>query len=58
LDQAGSGSGVWRREPAPEERAEVTRFLGEEPPVSCLIAAEDRAIRQGRFSRRGRADVR
>ena len=60
------------REPTPEERAEVTRLVGDEPPVlvafeadgggtassSCLIAAEDWAVRQGRFSRRGSADVR
>ncbi len=53
------------REPAPEERAEVTRLVGAEPPVlvafeadgggtepvACLIAAEDWAIRQGRFPR-------
>ncbi|MER7517450.1 hypothetical protein [Streptomyces sp. NPDC126499] len=60
------------REPVPEERAEVTRLLGADPPVlvafeadgggtapvSCLIAAESWAVRQGRFSRPGGTDVR
>ncbi|MFF5976070.1 hypothetical protein ACFY7C_31625 [Streptomyces sp. NPDC012769] len=60
------------REPTPRERAEITRLVGDEPgvlvafeadgggtePVSCLIAADGWAIRQGRFSRRGSADVR
>ncbi|MFD3537370.1 hypothetical protein [Streptomyces sp. NPDC058664] len=53
------------REATPGERAEATRLVGAEPPVLvafeadgggtepavCLIAAEDRAIRRGRFPR-------
>ncbi|MFD7976895.1 hypothetical protein [Streptomyces sp. NPDC059071] len=54
------------RLPTPEERAEVARAVGEEPPVllafeadgggtepvSCLIAAESWAVRQGYFPHR------
>ncbi|MFD4377751.1 hypothetical protein [Streptomyces sp. NPDC058486] len=53
------------REPTPEEWAEAVRAVGGEPPVllafeadgggtgpvSCLIAAEAWAMRQGRFPR-------
>ncbi|MEV4942725.1 hypothetical protein [Streptomyces zaomyceticus] len=60
------------RAPTPEERTEVTRLVGDEPPVLvafeadgggtvpavCLIAAEGWAIRQGRFPRGTSADVR
>lgn len=53
------------REPTPGERAEIARLVGGEPPVlvafvadgggmepvSCLIAAEAWAVRQGTFRR-------
>ncbi|WP_345282145.1 hypothetical protein [Streptomyces gulbargensis] len=42
----------------PPGRARDPADGGGTAPVSCLIAAEDRAIRQGRFPRQGRADVR
>ncbi|MFB7451876.1 hypothetical protein [Streptomyces sp. NPDC056194] len=60
------------RAPTPEERAEAARLVGTEPPVLvafeadgggtepavCLIAAEAREIRQGRFPRQAPTDVR
>ncbi|WP_128977430.1 hypothetical protein [Streptomyces roseicoloratus] len=55
------------REATAEERAEIVRLVGEDPPVPaasdadgygtrpvpCLIAAGDRAVGLGRFSRDG-----